>query len=61
MLLFPNMEHLEVSITRSISHLYRSDGRIDECEEEIVGNNESDRHENYDAECLFCTSDVCIW
>lgn len=30
-------------------------------EEEIVPNDESDHQENYDAEWLFGTSDVCIW
>lgn len=61
MLLFPHMEHLEVSITRPISYLYKSDSGNDKYEEEIVPTYQSDHRENYDAEWLFGTSDVCIW
>lgn len=50
MLLFPHMEHWQVSITRPISYLYKSDRVIDKYEEEIVPNDESDHQENYDAE-----------
>ncbi|KZC04603.1 RNA-binding protein 42 [Dufourea novaeangliae] len=33
----------------------KSDSSTDECEEDIVLNDESDDEENYDVECLFCT------
>lgn len=56
MLLFPHVGHLQVSITRPISYLYKSDSGIDKYEEEIVPDDESDRQENSNAEWLFGTS-----
>lgn len=40
MLLFPHVGHLQVSITRPISYLYKSDSGIDKYEEEIVPDDE---------------------